>query len=553
MDNQSTSTTEQERKHDIPPIESVISAIDKASRFNQGNGGGPNGALHNHRKHWNVTLVRNAVADYEFYLNYIYRNNLDTDDSSNIILDSSVPVVSEKMKELFLSPEVAEKVFIAVLRCRLPTQALSRKIRHWERQIGSMGKTKMTDSLSLHMLEANGKAGNVGRAIKLLALRKSKGYPPKPEEFVYAVTAIEAAGLSLRKNRNIFLSEQYQPQIDDPTRWLDTILLNMHQRDVLLTTKMANRMLNTYTCTGKNGKLTHYFYRIYRQQVEDNDRNHTSDDKRISATATEGMATHWNRPVKVKMQMRPPPPYHKIPSQVRDKLIQKPGTDVKQLKIDVESEPDWSPALSSAISFADSLKQGACGHDPVDLDLYSYTILMNACVNRGSLWRAMHILDEVMPANNIEPDIVTYNILLIGLARVGDVPTMREYFRQLISNGLVPSKESIEAVVDGLLNLGDVVSAISFCQDSFNQYSVLPPYTTHIKILEFSLARGLVYEAKRHVFFIQQLWKWQPNKYHSDEFCKIMELTQKNPNLSKEALEKLFAYFGEKLEDSDFF
>jgi hypothetical protein len=31
-------------------------------------------------------------------------------------------------------------------------------------------------------------------------------------------------------------------------------------------------------------------------------------------------------------------------------------------------------------------------------------------------------------------------------------------------------------------------------QDCFNQYSVLPPYTTHLKILEFALARGLTYE-----------------------------------------------------------
>jgi pentatricopeptide repeat protein len=487
------------------------------------------------------------VAGYEFYLDSFHRN-LNHNNLDNSIIDAVPDVSKNPMRDLLLSPEITEKAFAAVLRCKLPTRALSRKIRHWERQIGSMGKTLMTDPLSLRMLEANAKAGNVGRAIKLLSLRKARGYPPQPQEFVYAVTAIDAAGLSLRKNRNTFLSEQYQPQIDDPTRWLDAILLNMHERDVLLTTQMANRMLHTYASTGKGGKLTHYFYSIYRQPVDELD----SDGERISQS-TEGMATYWNRPVKVKMQMRPPPPYHKIPSQVRGKLIRKPGTDIKQLKFDAESEPDWSPVLTSAISFADSLKQGACGHDPIELDLYSYTILMNACVNRGCLWRAMHILDQVMPANNIEPDIVAYNVLLIGLARVGDVPTMREYFRQLITNGLTPSKETIEAIVDGLLNLGDVVSAVSFCQDSFNQYSVLPPYTTHIKILEFSLARGLVYEAKRHVSFMQQLWKWEPNKYHSEEFCKVMNLTQKNPNLSREALEKLFAYFGETLEDSDFF
>lgn len=178
---------------------------------------------------------------------------------------------------------------------------------------------------------------------------------------------------------------------------------------------------------------------------------------------------------------------------------------------------------------------------------------MKVCVNRGSLWRAMHMIDEVMPANKIKPDIIAYNTLLIGLARVGDVPTMKEYTRQLLSNGLTPTKETIEASIDSLLNLGDVGNAITLCQDFFNQYSVLPPYTTHLKILEMTLGRGLEFEAKRHVSFIQQLWKWEQNKYHSEKFSRMLYATQNNPSLSKEALQKMFAYFGYTLDDSDFF
>lgn len=41
------------------------------------------------------------------------------------------------------------------------------------------------------MSEVTGKAENVGRVIKLWALRQAKGYPPQTNEFVYAVTAIE--------------------------------------------------------------------------------------------------------------------------------------------------------------------------------------------------------------------------------------------------------------------------------------------------------------------------------------------------------------------------
>lgn len=529
------------RQNIATALPSLIKDLDRACRFNQGKGGAPNGPNNMSQKKWNVDFVRETVARYEFYLKYFYQHEDQKND------DDLVVPVSKEMKELFFSPETTQQAFVAILRCRLPPNVLSYKIREWERYIGNVGMTKMTDSLSLNMLEANGKAGNVGRAIQLLSLRKSRDFPPKTSEFIHAITAIDAASLYLRRNRNTFLSEMEQPKIDDPTRWLDAILLNMNQRDVPLTTKMANRMLNAFARTGRSAKMTHYFYRVLRQQVD------IEGEDGLTKNSTDKMATFHNRPVRPRINMRPPPPYHKIPSQVRGKLVRKPGSDIKQLKLDRESDPDWSPVLTSAISFADSLKQGACGHDPVELDLISYSILMKVCVNRGSLWRAMHIIDEVMPANKIEPDIMAYNTLLIGLSKVGDVPTIKEYIRQLLSNGLHPTKETIEASIDSLLNLGDVGNAITLCQDYFNQYSVLPPYTTHLKILEMTLGRGLVFEAKRHVSFIQQLWKWEQNKYHSETLCKTVRLTQNNPNLSKEALQQMFAYFGYTLDESDFF
>ena len=107
--------------------------------------------------------------------------------------------------------------------------------------------------------------------------------------------------------------------------------------------------------------------------------------------------------------------------------------------------------------------------------------------------------------------------------------------------------------MDGFLNIGDISGAISWVQDAFNQYDVLPPYTTHLKILEFALANDLIYEAKRHVYFIQQLWKWKPSKTDSKQKRHIMKLTQNNPKLSKSSLKRLFAYFGQTLSDSDFF
>ena len=110
-----------------------------------------------------------------------------------------------------------------------------------------------------------------------------------------------------------------------------------------------------------------------------------------------------------------------------------------------------------------------------------------------------------------------------------------------------------QALVDGYLNSGDISGAVTLVQDMFNQHHILPPYTAHLKIIEFALGNDLVYEAKRQVYFIQQLWKYSPREGDSEEFRKVVFLTQKNHKLSETSLKQLFAYFGEELSDEEFF
>ena len=131
--------------------------------------------------------------------------------------------------------------------------------------------------------------------------------------------------------------------------------------------------------------------------------------------------------------------------------------------------------------------------------------------------------------------------------------TQKELFVVMNNKGVPISKLTIEAIVDGMLNVGDIAGAITFVQDVFNQHSKLPPYTTHLKIIEFALASDLPYEAKRHVYLLQQIWRWEQNAYHDAAVIREMQLIQHNPKLSKLSIQKLFAYFGERLEDSDFF
>jgi len=270
--------------------------------------------------------------------------------------------------------------------------------------------------------------------------------------------------------------------------------------------------------------------------------------------------------------MRPPPSFQKIPSLVKDKSIpyesafrsstkmapsQESNQDKmrkKQTKYEWELEREYSLSLTAAFAFADSLSHGACGHDPIELDVAGWNCLIKACCYRGASHRALKILDETMPRRGIEPDVYSYNTVLSGLARLGDVASLKEYLQNMTNDNRVGiDKYTVQAMVDGFLNVGDINGASSMVQDIFNQHDTLPPYTTHLKIIEFALSNGLVYEAKRHVYFIQQLWKWTPSQHHDETFVKTVERTRKNPKLSRKALQKMFCYFHEELNDEDFF
>jgi len=134
-------------------------------------------------------------------------------------------------------------------------------------------------------------------------------------------------------------------------------------------------------------------------------------------------------PVKVQLDYnRASPPFYKKPSEVRGKVLfygksagdASNGDSVGEqragaTKIEFECDPDYSPSLAAAFAFAESLQHGACGHDGIRLDTGSYTALIKACVQRGALWRAMHVLDHVMPKEECTAPyyhLISYNLLL---------------------------------------------------------------------------------------------------------------------------------------------
>lgn len=422
---------------------------------------------------------------------------------------------------------------------------LATKIRHWERAMGLLKETALTDQLTYRLLCANGSAGNVARVIALLQYRKR--YPPRRLEFVYAVKSFQRGTDTYRS----FVRKEFDDAFEDPTRWLDAILINMKERDFPLDISLANTMLRCYAI-GTTLRGVHHVYALRYTRMPGRQNKPTSTFERFppingtrdrSRTFADAVVDNFLREevgksLRVKLKFLPKgAPNYKVPSRS------------SVLRLQFEHDKRYSFPLAAAFSFAQSLTFGSCGHDPINLDADSYTALIKACVQRGAFMRAMEILDNEM-ANT--PTIFAYNTIMIGLSKVADVTSIQEYYSKLLANGLQPNAVTVRAVVQGLINAGDLSGAVSAVQDFFNQHRILPHDTTHIDILEIALSAGLVFEAKRYVYFIQQLWHWRPYPNDTEAVIKMMRNVQENPQLQKEALQKLFAYFGEELTDRDF-
>lgn len=487
--------------------------------------------------------MRSAVDGYQNHLQYVLEHLNKEDDGSNNdtnINEQQHSIKKEKSNSSdpfhnihpcpekcanthkLLSPQILARAIRALTRCKMDTPLLSKRIRDIERLVGKIGWTPITDDLSYRLLEANGKAGNVKRTLALLELRRTRGYAPREEErldsttassfiqpgekeFIHAITSIQSAQLPLRRSRNIYLHESSfsESSLDNPTRYLDAILINMSQRGVSLTPAMAARMLNCYASTGRTGRALHYFYKVVRDPVEEDgvyipgphpthlgkeememwkaekrgegvgralsvalEVSQEKEDKELDVMASDanngGMPENGNIKNKVRMIMHSAPPFHKIPGLVKGApLIQNrdhmpfsfegasskaaassPTTDKSSssssvnttkpqgavnpydrkaksmTKFEWEMERDWSLSLTAAFAFADSLTHGACGHQPIELNLGGWNALIKACCYRGAFHRALKILNETMPQKGIEPDSFSYNTILAGLARV---------------------------------------------------------------------------------------------------------------------------------------
>ncbi|KAJ0824086.1 putative tetratricopeptide-like helical domain superfamily [Helianthus annuus] len=120
-------------------------------------------------------------------------------------------------------------------------------------------------------------------------------------------------------------------------------------------------------------------------------------------------------------------------------------------------------------------------------DHVSYTTVVSALVNVGSMEKARQVLTE-MTRSGIQANRITYNILLKGYCQQLQLDNARETIKEMINAGIEPDAVSYNTLIDGCILIDDCAGALAFFNE-MRARGIAPTkisYTTLMKAFSVS-------------------------------------------------------------------
>jgi hypothetical protein len=132
--------------------------------------------------------------------------------------------------------------------------------------------------------------------------------------------------------------------------------------------------------------------------------------------------------------------------------------------------------------------------------------LVKARCAAGLVAEAQQLLTSAQKKYDIKPTARSYEPLIFQCAVLDGRLNAAEDMLMRLVNAAVPLTDAVVAsFVAGLMRFGELSEALDTVQDMYNQHQVRPPATVWTALLDASLARGDVHEARRVVFLLKQL------------------------------------------------
>ena len=232
------------------------------------------------------------------------------------------------------------------------------------------------------------------------------------------------------------------------------------------------------------------------------------------------------------------------------------------------SRGDPEAALKTLHIFLDNitLKKSYLGQSRVKGTEVLYSNYIKAACLAGLEERAFEFIESMDMNYGISPKCRSFEPIIHYYSVVkGSESACETVLNMLLNNKININVSIVDSVVLGYLNSsGDHSETLDKVQDIFNQYGVRPSPSTLLTLLDISLRNKDVFEARRVVVIIQQIFKKISSSSPLEILSKHQEKIDKDSYngsrknnkiasvlLSQESLKKRFEAYGLYLDESD--
>lgn len=174
----------------------------------------------------------------------------------------------------------------------------------------------------------------------------------------------------------------------------------------------------------------------------------------------------------------------------------------------------------------------------------------------GFVDMALDFVGKMGNIYNIKATSITYEPIIYHYSVVrGSLRASEDVCFSMLNRMITPSTNIINSLLLGILKYnGDEAEAIDRAQDFFNQHRIYPSPLVILKILDQSLKRGDVHEARRAVVVIRQIYSTsiKTKTKEASDFHFYTRSSSEKLSLSlltKDALSERFNLFGLELDE----
>jgi pentatricopeptide repeat protein len=193
-------------------------------------------------------------------------------------------------------------------------------------------------------------------------------------------------------------------------------------------------------------------------------------------------------------------------SEMLDLLLKIYGKAIR--RVDAEEGHEMEALVQKMMDFAESFQQtDASGVQTSLINAKVLRQLIKAHCQAGMVEEAEKLLQDAHQKYNVvlkglcfEPLIYYY-----GVVR-GDLTAADDLLMKMVSRAVPLTQAVVASFAQGYIRNGAAGKALDVIQDLYNQHRVRAPVTVWTALLDNALARGDVHEARRVVYFIQQVF-----------------------------------------------